>query len=96
MPEAANLSISPVRYERMRVPYGTALFSVRGSGLESLRRYGSGPDGEKEKRPPRFGSRLPLGCQVEPFSNRFIEDLNKIWELRKFIPDPCNPKTARV
>ena len=24
-------------------------------------------------------------------SNLFLEDLEKIWELRKWIPDPCNP-----
>ena len=24
-------------------------------------------------------------------SNLFLEDLEKIWELRKWIPDPCSP-----
>jgi hypothetical protein len=24
-------------------------------------------------------------------SNLFLEDLEKIWELRKWIPDSCNP-----
>ena len=24
-------------------------------------------------------------------SNLFLEDLEKIWELKKWIPDPCNP-----
>ena len=24
-------------------------------------------------------------------SNLFLEDLEKIWALRKWIPDPCNP-----
>jgi len=24
-------------------------------------------------------------------SNLFLEDLEKIWELKTWIPDPCNP-----
>ena len=24
-------------------------------------------------------------------SNLFLEDLENIWELKKWIPDPCNP-----
>ena len=24
-------------------------------------------------------------------SNLFLEDLERIWELKKWIPDPCNP-----
>ncbi len=24
-------------------------------------------------------------------SNLFLEDLESIWELKKWIPDPCNP-----
>ena len=24
-------------------------------------------------------------------SNLFLEDLDRIWELKKWIPDPCNP-----
>ena len=24
-------------------------------------------------------------------SNLFLEDLEKIWELKEWIPDPCNP-----
>ena len=57
----------------------------------------SGDYREKKKENDSKNRSLPhLGCDIVPFSNRFIEDLNKIWELRKFIPDPCNPKTARV
>lgn len=25
------------------------------------------------------------------FSNQFLEDLDKIWELRQWIPDPTKP-----
>ena len=40
-----------------------------------------------------------VDCNSQPFpvapndilSNLFLEDLEKIWELRKWIPDPCNP-----
>lgn len=28
---------------------------------------------------------------TELFSNNFMEDLEKIWELRAFIPDPTTP-----
>ena len=28
---------------------------------------------------------------TELFSNNFMEDLEKIWELRTFIPDPTTP-----
>jgi hypothetical protein len=34
------------------------------------------------------------GILVAPsdiISNLFLEDLERIWELRKWIPDPCNP-----
>ena len=33
-------------------------------------------------------SSLSLVDQSEVFSNLFLEDLNKIWELRHFIPNP--------
>ena len=38
--------------------------------------------------------RLPIPFSVAPsdiISNLFLEDLEKIWELKKWIPDPCNP-----
>lgn len=28
------------------------------------------------------------------FSNQFLEDLNKIWELHELIPDPSNPRVV--
>jgi len=38
---------------------------------------------------------LPAGrFSVAPsdiISNLFLEDLERIWELKKWIPDPCNP-----
>ena len=35
-----------------------------------------------------FVAFVPL---TELFSNNFMEDLEKIWELRAFIPDPTTP-----
>ena len=32
-----------------------------------------------------------LGCSDYVFSNSFLEDLERLWELRSIIPDPCNP-----
>ena len=32
-----------------------------------------------------------LGCSDYVFSNSFLEDLERLWELRFIIPDPCNP-----
>lgn len=54
------------------------------------------PQERKMRTTQRIVLTVTWGCDVVPFSNRFIEDLNKIWELRKYIPDPCNPKTARI
>ena len=35
--------------------------------------------------------KVASGYSVEIFSNRLLEDLERIWELRFIIPDPCNP-----
>ena len=35
-----------------------------------------------------------LGCSDYVFSNSFLEDLERLWELRSIIPDPCNPNTV--
>lgn len=52
---------------------------------------------EKKKENDSKNRSLPhLGCDIVPFSNRFIEDLNKIWELRHSIPDPTNPYSAKI
>ena len=37
---------------------------------------------------------LVLVPHSEVFSNRFLEDLEKIWELRYYIPDPNNLEYA--
>lgn len=29
------------------------------------------------------------------FSNSFLKDLDKIWALREFIPDPTNPNYTK-
>ena len=34
---------------------------------------------------------LPMPVWGDIISNLFLEDLEKIWELKKWIPDPCNP-----
>ena len=39
------------------------------------------------------------GFQVPPsilFSNRMLEDLDKIWALRHIIPDPTNPFFSNI
>ncbi len=49
--------------------------------------------GHKKKKSPKntgdFG-RVPADFI---FSNRVLEDLERIWALRFIIPDPCNPNT---
>ena len=35
-----------------------------------------------------------LGGSDYVFSNSFLEDLERLWELRSIIPDPCNPNTV--
>jgi hypothetical protein len=49
------------------------------------------------KSPPGVIQKRPAGWQVffvapsDIISNFFLEDLERIWELKKWIPDPCNP-----
>jgi len=45
----------------------------------------------KQERPPHREAFLVLGCSDYVFSNSFLEDLERLWELRSIIPDPCNP-----
>ena len=33
---------------------------------------------------------------TEVFSNQLLDDLDKIWELRFFIPDPTDPSKCVV
>ena len=40
---------------------------------------------QKKERNSRFSLLVP---QTKVFSKEFLEDLEKIWELRHFIPDP--------
>ena len=35
-----------------------------------------------------------LGGSDYVFSNSFLEDLERLWELRSIIPDPCDPNTV--
>ena len=41
-----------------------------------------------QKKPPL---RETFGCSDYVFSNSFLEDLERLWELRSIIPGPCNP-----
>ena len=43
-----------------------------------------------KKATESFGS-IALVPLTELFSNNFMEDLERIWELRAFIPDPTTP-----
>lgn len=44
---------------------------------------------ELRKTPGRKARRL--GCGEGVFSNRILDDLERLWGLRQIIPDPCNP-----
>lgn len=44
----------------------------------------------KTAETPRVISRLTVPLSVL-FSNQFLKDLDKIWELREWIPDPTKP-----
>ena len=41
-----------------------------------------------QKKPPL---REAFGCSDYVFSNSFLEDQERLWELRNVIPDTCNP-----
>jgi hypothetical protein len=40
---------------------------------------------------PDFSEDSTSVAPSDIISNLFLEDLEKIWELKKWIPDPCNP-----
>ena len=42
----------------------------------------------EEARPQSLASFV---APSDILSNLFLEDLDRIWELKKWIPDPCNP-----
>ena len=51
-----------------------------------------------EHRIPRRDAKIGLAhanpifvAPSDIISNLFLEDLERIWELKKWIPDPCNP-----
>ena len=46
--------------------------------------------GKKKKATESFNS-IALVPLTELFSNNFMEDLERIWEFRAFIPDPTTP-----
>ena len=47
--------------------------------------------GYKKKKATELVDSVAFVPLTEPFSNNFMEDLEKIWELRTFIPDPTTP-----
>ena len=55
----------------------------------------SSPHRGKTKRERHQNRSLSnLGCSDYVFSNSFLEDLERLWELRFIIPDPCNPTSG--
>ncbi len=46
---------------------------------------------QKKESDSKKRSQTHLGCLDYVFSNSFLEDLERLWELRSIIPDPCNP-----
>lgn len=42
------------------------------------------------------GGGLFLVPYTEVFSNQLLDDLDKLWELRYWIPDPTDPKKCVV
>ena len=44
-----------------------------------------------EKKATESFDSIALVPLTELFSNNFMEDLERIWELRTFIPDPTTP-----
>ena len=44
-----------------------------------------------EKKATESFDSIALVPLTELFSNNFMEDLERIWELRAFIPDPTPP-----
>jgi len=63
--------------------------SLRGTPLNEWK----GPKGTRKA--PRIAVlfRVPY---TEVFSNQLLDDLDKIWELRFFIPDPTDPSKCVV
>ena len=45
---------------------------------------------DETKKARRIGEPL-LVAPSDIISNLFLEDLERIWELKMWIPDPCNP-----
>ena len=66
-------------------PPGSIIYSV----LSSTK-----PSTDKDRKKVESPEKSENSTWVAPsdiISNLFLEDLEKIWELRKWIPDPCNP-----
>ena len=47
---------------------------------------------EKGERQPSFSSHVPLN---DIFSNSFLHDLDLLWELHEYIPDPSKSTYRR-
>ena len=61
------------------------------SVLEVIIQQTSELRGIKKKKATKSCDFIALVPLTELFSNNFMEDLEKIWELRAFIPDPTTP-----
>ena len=49
------------------------------------------PENERSLKRQLEASRVP---EAGIFSNQLLDDLEKIWELRYWIPDPTNPRSC--
>ena len=47
--------------------------------------------GQKKVESPEKSENSTWVAPSDIISNLFLKDLDRIWELKKWIPDPCNP-----
>ena len=69
---------------------------VRQGMLSTLKVIGIQSSGEKiseqlQKKTTESFYSIALVSLIELFSNNFMDDLEEIWKLRAYIPDPTTP-----
>lgn len=77
-------SIRNILFRQGKLPFFTKLVYAGAGAVE----------GGKKKTAKRCLRNCLAVLTVPPdvlFSNQFLEDLDKIWELRQWIPDPTKP-----
>ena len=85
-------------FARYRAISGRIIGCVRRRFLNITLRWGGKkavvrqifPSGRPSKKASPNGEAFFV-APSDIISNLFLEDLEKIWELKKWIPDPCNP-----